>query len=150
MALNVTFWMFFFFGVITGFFIIFYLIVDRRNRSRPVNGIGGLLRRNKAKVGKEKSPEPFIPEETPPDYCPVCAEYVGSMKTCRKCGYEINRCKICSKIIRLDDDMVACPYCGVQFHRNEFLEWLKIKAFCPNCRTEMDLWEFKKDDENAV
>ncbi|MFX0136233.1 MAG: zinc ribbon domain-containing protein, partial [Candidatus Hodarchaeota archaeon] len=29
-------------------------------------------------------------------------------------------------------------------HKLEFLEWLKIKAKCPSCERELDIWEFQK------
>ncbi|MHA1383345.1 MAG: RING finger protein, partial [Candidatus Helarchaeota archaeon] len=123
--------------------------VDRRSRERPVATLGDLLSKSRSDKARVKG-EPTIPKDLPPNYCPVCGSNVRNLKTCRKCGYDIVRCKICSKIIKLDDDIIECPYCGEQFHRDEFLEWLKIKAFCPNCRTEMDLWEFKRDDEEKV
>jgi len=141
--------MFLAFGFIMGLFIIFYLWIDRRNRERPIRTIGDLVSKSKASTGRS-SAEPAIPKGVSSNYCPVCSSNVKGLKVCRKCGYEIERCKICSKIIKLDDEIVECPYCGEKFHRDEFLEWLKIKAFCPNCRTEMDLWEFKKGEDDKI
>ena len=144
MAIDVNIMMFISFGVIFAIFIIFYLWLENQKKKRNVETIGDLVSRSNVPIEK-RGEVPSIPKDLPPNYCPVCGTNVKNQKVCSKCGYDIVRCKICQKIIKLDEDIVECPYCGEQFHRGEFLEWLKIKAFCPNCRTEMDLWEFKKD-----
>jgi len=147
MTVNPVIWMFLAFGVILGLFILFYLWVQSRNREAPIRNFRDLF----SKSGTSKLPSTgvkTIPIDVPPNKCPVCKTDVTNLKVCRRCGFEIERCKICSKIIKLDDEIVSCPYCGEKFHKDEFLEWLKVKAFCPNCRSELDLWEFKSDSED--
>jgi len=136
---------------IVGLFIILYLWIESRNRKRPIRTLGDLISRPRSV--KDKTGKISISKDLPQDLCPVCEAPIKNLKICNKCGYEIERCKICTKLIKLDDELVSCPYCGEKFHRQEFLEWLKIKAFCPNCRSEMDLWEFKEkygDNEKIV
>ena len=148
MTIDPLFWMFLAFGLIMGCFVLLYFYIERRNRETPIRSFGDLFKRSRpAKIPLSKGK---ISVELPPNICPVCESNVRNLKVCRKCGYEIERCKICSKIFKLDDIIVSCPFCSQRFHRNEFLEWLKIKAFCPNCRTEMDLWEFKQDKDDRI
>ncbi|MFX0134896.1 MAG: hypothetical protein ACFFDN_14740 [Candidatus Hodarchaeota archaeon] len=132
---------------IFGLFIIFYIWVERRNRKRPVRSLGDLVGRSKS-VEDRSGKVTIISKDLSSNLCPVCESSVKNLKVCKKCGYEIERCKICSKLIKLDDRLAICDYCGEKFHEQEFLEWLKIKAFCPNCRAEMDLWEFKRKHRN--
>lgn len=40
------------------------------------------------------------------------------------------KCMICNRALTY----IACPYCGGISHKNEFLEWLKVKKICPRCR----------------
>ena len=146
MAIDPIIWMFIAFAGIMGLFIIIYVWVEYKKRERPVRTIGDLVsksRSDKDHTGKVIS----ISKDLPQDLCPVCENPVKNLKICKKCGYEIERCKICSKLIKLDDILVTCPYCGEKFHREEFLEWLKIKASCPNCKSEMDLWEFRRNNQ---
>ena len=37
-----------------------------------------------------------------------------------------------------------CPFCNAPYHRIEFFEWLKVKAYCPNCKKQLDLWDFQR------
>ncbi len=144
MVIDPIIWMFIAFAGIMGLFIIIYIWVEYKKRERPVHTIGDLISRSGS--GKDHTGEvTSISKDLPQDLCPVCASPVKNLKICKKCGYEIERCKICTKLIKLDDILATCPYCGEKFHREEFLEWLKIKASCPNCKSEMDLWEFRRD-----
>lgn len=76
--------------------------------------------------------------------CPYCGKYnlIGS-KTCKFCFKQFPICVICDRLIT-ENDIVYCPFCNSPFHKREFLEWLKIKAYCKNCKKELDLWEFQK------
>lgn len=48
-----------------------------------------------------------------------------------------NVCAICRRAVILDANSVACPACDSPFHFPHFAEWVKIKGFCPVCRTEI-------------
>lgn len=82
---------------------------------------------------------------TPPKIssCPICG-YQNKIdaKKCKKCSTEFSKCTICKKIIPVVD-VVFCPYCKAPFHKDEILEWLKVKASCPNCEKEIDMWEYQ-------
>ncbi|NVM03056.1 MAG: hypothetical protein HWN67_12010 [Candidatus Helarchaeota archaeon] len=146
MVIDPIIWMFIAFAAIMGLFFIIYIWVQYKNREKPVRTIGDLVSRSE--LDKDHSGKvTTISKDLPQDVCPVCESSVRNLKICKKCGYEIERCKICSKLIKLDDILVICPYCGEKFHREEFLEWLKIKARCPNCKSEMDLWEFRRGNK---
>lgn len=145
MAINPIIWIFLGFGIILGLFILFYMWLEYRSRESPVKNLEDLVSKSRSK--SKSSGVKSIPLETKPDTCPVCQADIKNLKVCKRCGFEIHKCRICSRIIKLDDDLVRCPYCGEKFHREEFLEWLKIKAFCPNCKVQMDLWEFRPDKD---
>ncbi len=76
--------------------------------------------------------------------CPICGiENSLIAKKCKNCSTEFQKCIICKKKMALVE-AVFCPFCNACFHKIEFLEWLKTKAQCPNCKKEIDMWEFQK------
>lgn len=48
-----------------------------------------------------------------------------------------NRCAVCLIEIKQSDSVVVCPSCGAMGHEDHFLEWLKVKTICPNCKTNI-------------
>ena len=76
--------------------------------------------------------------------CPNCGypNFTG-VKICSTCKSEFPICIIC-KLPISKKDFIKCPTCNVSAHKSEFLKWLKVKASCPNCKTEMDMWEFQE------
>jgi len=77
--------------------------------------------------------------------CPYCHNLIEkSANFCTNCGIKLKFCKICNYFIKNEEPTVTCPNCANEFHELEFLEWIKIKARCPVCRIEIDLWEFQK------
>jgi len=44
------------------------------------------------------------------------------------------KCVVCLGEVKPGDDVVVCPSCGAMGHRGHFLELLKVKAICPNCK----------------
>lgn len=79
--------------------------------------------------------------------CPIFNEPIQEgAKFCVNCGNELKICEICHYYIKNNDEISICPFCKTEFHKTEFLEWLKIKAACPICKKEIDLWEFQKRD----
>ena len=76
--------------------------------------------------------------------CPICEhENPRDAKMCKFCKNEFQTCKICGKNLG-KDEVVYCPNCNAEFHKEEFLEWLKVRAHCKICNIEIDLWEFQK------
>ena len=53
-------------------------------------------------------------------------------------------CTICQKAISKEEEIVFCPFWHTQYHKLEFLEWLKVNAKCKACKRELDMWEFQK------
>ncbi len=75
--------------------------------------------------------------------CPFCHHLnYNDALICISCKNEFQRCKICHKPI--GEDIVFCPSCNAAYHKDEFLEWLKVKACCKECNSEIDIWEFQK------
>lgn len=48
-----------------------------------------------------------------------------------------NICAICRRTVDQNGNAVACPACDSLFHFPHFAEWVKVKGFCPVCRTEI-------------
>ncbi|MFX0116318.1 MAG: RING finger protein [Candidatus Hodarchaeota archaeon] len=48
-----------------------------------------------------------------------------------------DRCAICRRMVVQDQDPVNCPACDSPFHYAHFAEWVKVKGFCPVCRTRI-------------
>jgi len=63
-------------------------------------------------------------------------------KVNNKCLNTFLRCRICNRFIDYGEE-VFCPFCNAPYHETEFLEWLKIKAYCKDCNRELDLWELQ-------
>ncbi len=77
--------------------------------------------------------------------CPNCFELIQKdAKFCVNCGLKISICAICQNYIKSEEATAICPFCGTKLHKTEFLEWIKVKASCPVCENEIDLWEFQK------
>ncbi len=75
--------------------------------------------------------------------CPNCGQNNSSYRVrCTSCGNELPKCIICKRRVS-GENLVFCPFCSAPYHLGEFLEWLKTKANCPNCKKELDLWEFQ-------
>ncbi len=62
---------------------------------------------------------------------------------CQTCGKEFPKCNLCKRKIS-SENLSHCPFCNMPFHKDEFLEWLKNEAKCPNCKKEIDMLEFQK------
>lgn len=94
--------------------------------------------KNRVKLGEEfLTPTKFI-------ICPTCnSENLIDSKICKSCSNYFPICIICRKVVS-KEDLIYCSFCNAPSHRLEFLEWLKVKAYCPNCKRELDVWEFQK------
>ncbi|MEM1659156.1 MAG: hypothetical protein QXK94_09000 [Candidatus Jordarchaeales archaeon] len=47
------------------------------------------------------------------------------------------KCVVCLCEVKPSEDILTCPFCGAIGHRSHFLEWLKVKALCPNCKKSL-------------
>ncbi len=76
--------------------------------------------------------------------CPLCNHKNSILsEVCTACASKFLKCSICKKPISRDD-IVYCPFCSLPVHKIEFLEWLKVNANSPHCKSELDMWEFQK------
>ncbi|MFB0563847.1 MAG: RING finger domain-containing protein, partial [Candidatus Lokiarchaeia archaeon] len=67
--------------------------------------------------------------------CQFCgADIPENANFCIFCGGARARCSICNNELGSGDVVVSCPHCGAQGHRDHFLEWIKIRGTCPNCK----------------
>jgi hypothetical protein len=57
---------------------------------------------------------------------------------------------VCQMEIYTSDEIIACPECGRQAHLSHFLEWMKIKGFCPYCNSNINGKQLKKCRKEAI
>ena len=70
--------------------------------------------------------------------CLYCnSEIPKDANFCIFCGRARTRCSVCNTNIVPGDSIVGCPHCGAQGHRDHFLEWIKIRGTCPNCKEKL-------------
>ena len=48
-------------------------------------------------------------------------------------------CPICNREMRAGQRTARCPSCGVNFHSEHLISYVKTKGFCPNCRKPLVL-----------
>jgi len=48
-------------------------------------------------------------------------------------------CPVCKGIIKPSDTKIKCPACGVEAHKDHFLEYIKIHGVCPNCNKKLSM-----------
>jgi len=48
-------------------------------------------------------------------------------------GQIIGICRVCNLPLYDSEEAEKCPVCGSSMHKSHFLEWLKIKGYCPAC-----------------
>ncbi len=73
--------------------------------------------------------------------CAFCGENLRiteDMQYCRFCGEIIPRCRICGSSIVHGDEILQCPYCKAYAHKTHFIEWIKVKGYCPVCGTDVE------------
>ncbi|MHA2168318.1 MAG: leucine-rich repeat protein [Candidatus Kariarchaeaceae archaeon] len=76
------------------------------------------------------------------NFCLMCQNEVDNIfDACPNCSL---RCEICKLAIKLGDDWDTCSSrsseaCHKIFHRNEYIEWVKVYNQCPSCKSTIDL-----------
>ncbi len=71
--------------------------------------------------------------------CPECeATILAETTVCPHCGTPQPVCIVCQNSIVPLDSTLSCPQCRGQAHRIHFLEYLKVKGKCPQCKTDLD------------
>jgi endogenous inhibitor of DNA gyrase (YacG/DUF329 family) len=46
-------------------------------------------------------------------------------------------CPICKDQIKPSEETASCPFCHVQAHKGDLLEWIHVKGSCPSCGSEL-------------
>ncbi len=94
------------------------------------------------KFRSEHLPEKVLDELMKEKSCPNCKVLNKfDSKFCIKCGLSLEdkfaKCVICFLEIVEEDEIIRCPHCDNPAHKSHFLEWLKIKGFCPICKKRL-------------
>lgn len=77
-------------------------------------------------------------------FCLYCnQENSRYARICSYCNNSFPDCTLCKKPTG-KDEIAFCPFCNTPYHKLEFFEWLKVKAYCKNCKNKLGLWEFQK------
>ncbi|MHA1753992.1 MAG: RING finger domain-containing protein [Candidatus Odinarchaeia archaeon] len=71
--------------------------------------------------------------------------YISKISVIGTWDWGSNKCLICKSDIRPSQKKIYCPFCGSPYHRDHFLEWVKIKSFCPYCRRRINIEELVGD-----
>ena len=50
-------------------------------------------------------------------------------------------CSVCHLPVYPYDAVIYCPFCGAAAHKTHFLEWVKIKGFCPKCNALLHIFD---------
>lgn len=58
----------------------------------------------------------------------------------------IGHCIVCSFPIYNFEKLLKCPKCCTLAHRSHFLEWIKIKGYCPKCQASLKYVDFLFND----
>jgi hypothetical protein len=53
-------------------------------------------------------------------------------------------CMVCKRGLEKTDEILFCPYCGSLAHKDDLLEWLHVKDYCPTCGRHLDENEVKR------
>lgn len=48
-------------------------------------------------------------------------------------------CPVCKGVLKPSDSKIKCPACGINAHRDHFLEYVKIHGKCPNCDKKLSM-----------
>jgi Zn finger protein HypA/HybF involved in hydrogenase expression len=71
--------------------------------------------------------------------CTNCeATILAHASVCPHCHQPRPVCMVCKFYFPQNAPALACPHCGGIAHRVHFLEHLKVKGTCPNCRQSLD------------
>ncbi|UCE05396.1 MAG: E3 ubiquitin protein ligase [bacterium] len=54
----------------------------------------------------------------------------------------IGYCQVCHLSMDVSEDTLKCPKCSNLSHKSHFLEWLKIKGYCPSCYNAFTMKDF--------
>lgn len=83
--------------------------------------------------------------------CPECeATILAEATVCPHCNSPQPVCTVCNNSIVPLDSTLSCPHCGGRAHRIHFLEYLKVKGTCPNCRANLDPHELIDDTQGDI
>ncbi|MHA1237751.1 MAG: hypothetical protein ACTSSJ_00655 [Candidatus Odinarchaeia archaeon] len=63
--------------------------------------------------------------------------FIEETKIVGEWKWEPLKCIVCMLPIEEGQKKIFCPYCGTPAHREHFLEWIKIKGFCPMCKRKI-------------
>ncbi len=71
--------------------------------------------------------------------CPTCNTNLTSetLKKCSNCGSNIPHCIVCRLPIGKEEEIRSCPHCEAIGHHEHFVEWLHVRATCPQCHSKV-------------
>ena len=69
--------------------------------------------------------------------CPMCRNSIESNSIIIVDKGSSNSCPLCKKTFIKNEIVIRCKKCLSTYHKSEFLEWIKVKGFCPNCNQKL-------------
>lgn len=47
------------------------------------------------------------------------------------------RCAVCNLRLEEGEPFSRCPRCGIAYHRDHLLDWVRARGYCPACRRRL-------------
>jgi hypothetical protein len=117
---------------------------DRRQRRRSRRDIR--RRQIQMKFDSPRSQSDSQYRELQLAMCPECeATILAETNVCPHCGAPQPVCIVCQNSVVPIDSTLSCPHCRGRAHRIHFLEYLKVKGICPQCKVDLDPHELIDD-----
>lgn len=70
--------------------------------------------------------------------CQHCGSLIPEKANpCPRCGEFREWCAVCKMDIAPGEATTKCPHCNTKIHSDHFIEWIKVKGYCPNCKRDL-------------
>ncbi|MFB0562900.1 MAG: zinc-ribbon domain-containing protein [Candidatus Lokiarchaeia archaeon] len=124
---------------------IIFLVIASDNQKKIDSEVRRAIESAKTKILMETRTKtvsiPILDKEKIMD-CPGCGEALyEEANFCPYCGFKLENCIVCNRIIGKEDEITKCLHCSGLAHRDHLLEYIKVKGRCPNCGKGLKKYE---------